>query len=315
MLELRVHSIAQEADGIFSFDLRTVDGSDLPPFAAGAHIDVRVAPELERSYSLINLQDERHRYVIAVNLDAASRGGSKFMCETVKAGDTLSIRAPTNTFALTESAKDSVFIGGGIGITPLLGMIRRLESIGAGWSMHYAARTRRTAPFLNELAAFEAAKSGRVHVTFDHEPGNAMLDLPAIVAAASPGAHIYCCGPTGMLQAFEAAAAGHPPGQVHVEYFSPVHQAARGGFTVVLKRSKKTVFVPADKSILDALLEAGCKIAHSCTQGVCGTCETRVLEGIPDHRDNVLSPREKASNKSIMVCCSGAKTNTLVLDL
>lgn len=315
LLELRVHAIKFEADGIFSFDLRAPDGHVLPPFTAGAHIEVRIDPEMERSYSLTNLQGERHHYVIAVSRDVASRGGSKFMCESVRAGDMLTIRAPRNTFPLIESAAESIFIGGGIGITPLLGMIRRLESLGASWSLYYAARTRQTAAFQNEFAALECRRSGRVHITFDHEPGHAMLDLVAIVAAAPVGAHLYCCGPTGMLQAYEAAAASRPPETVHTEYFSPTQEAASGGFTVVLARSNQTLFIPPDKSILKTLISNGYKVAHSCTEGVCGTCETRVLEGIPDHRDNVLSAREKAANKSMMICCSGAKTEKLVLDL
>jgi ferredoxin-NADP reductase len=315
LLELRVHAITFEADGILSFDLRATDGRNLPPFTAGAHLDVHIGPEMERSYSLTNLQDERHRYVIAVSRDAASRGGSRYMCDTVRTGELLRIRPPSNTFALNETAKESVFIGGGIGITPLLGMIRRLESLGAPWTLHYAARTRHLTAFRSEFAALERAKPGRVHITFDHEPGHAKLDLAAIVAAASPQAHFYCCGPTGMLQAFEAAAAGRSPDNVHTEYFSPTQAAARGGFEVVLKRSNKTVFIPPDKSILQTLLDEGYRIAHSCTEGVCGTCETRVLEGIPDHRDTVLSARERASNKMMMICCSGVKSGQLVLDI
>jgi vanillate O-demethylase ferredoxin subunit len=315
LLKLRVHAMTYEADGIFSFDLRSPDGSELPAFTAGAHLDVCIAPEMERSYSLTNPQDERHRYVIAVCRDAASRGGSKFMCETVRVGDMLTIRAPSNTFELAETPAESVFIGGGIGITPLLGMIRRLEAQGAAWSLHYAARTRNVAAFQDEFAALERVKPGRVHITFDHEPGAAKLDLAAIFGKAVPEAHIYCCGPTGMLLAFEAAAAARAPETVHREYFSPTQEAARGGFTVELRRSKKSFLVPVDKSILQTLLDNGCRVNHSCTEGVCGTCETRVLEGIPDHRDNVLSPREKAANKAMMICCSGAKTEKLVLDI
>lgn len=315
LLELRVHAITYEADGIFSFDLRRKDGSELPLFTAGAHLDVHIGPEMNRSYSLINLQDERHRYVIAVSRDAASRGGSKFMCETVRTGDVLRIRPPSNTFALIENATESIFIGGGIGVTPLLGMIRRLEAIGARWSLHYAARTRYLAAFQAEFAALERIRPGRVHITFDHEPGQAKIDLSAIVAGAGPDAHLYCCGPTGLLQAFEAAATGRAPEHVHTEYFTATQEAARGGFEVVLKRSNRTVFIPPDRSILRTLLDEGYQITHSCTEGVCGTCETRVLEGVPDHRDTVLSAREKASNKMMMICCSGSKTDRLVLDL
>lgn len=314
-LDLRVHAITFEAEGIFSFDLRAPDGRELPLFTAGAHLDVRINPDMERSYSLTNSQNERHRYVIAVNRDPSSRGGSKFMCETLRPGHLVSIRAPSNSFKLVETAPHSIFIGGGIGVTPLLGMIRRMESIGSAWQLHYSARTRQKAAFLDELESFAGKAPGRVNIVFDHEPGQKLLDLKAIVAAAPANAHLYCCGPTGMLEAFEAAVAGLSPDNVHTEHFAPTQAAARGGFTIVLARAKKTLFVPPDKSILETLLENGHKVGHSCAEGVCGTCETRVLDGIPDHRDNVLSAREKAKNKSMMICCSGAKTESLVLDI
>lgn len=315
LLELRVQAIAYEADGIFSFDLRAPDRGDLLPFTAGAHIDICINRELERSYSLINCQNERHRYVIAVNRDAASRGGSSFMCDTLRPGHLISVRPPSNTFPLVEDADHSVFIGGGIGVTPLLGMIRRMEAIDGSWTLYYSARTREKTAFLDEFMALEDARRGRVHINFDHEPGQTMFDLRSIVATAPAGAHIYCCGPTGMLQAFETAVVGQPEDKVHTEYFSPVQEAARGGFTVELARTKKTLFIPPEKSILETLLENGHRVGYSCSEGVCGTCETRVLDGIPDHRDNVLSAREKAKNKSMMICCSGAKTERLVLDL
>jgi tetrachlorobenzoquinone reductase len=270
---------------------------------------------LRRSYSLINAQSERHRFVIAVNRDPASRGGSRYVCDVLRPGEVIEASAPSNNFSLKEDAALSVLIAGGIGITPLWGMIQRLETLGRAWKLYYAARTRSRAAFLTQFMTLEAASAGRVTVTFDHEPGQAMLNLPRIIASQPDGTHFYCCGPVGMLKAFEEACASVPPDAVHVEYFSSDVAPAQGGFDVVLSSSGKTIAVKPGETILEALLAAGVSVGNSCREGVCGTCETGVLEGIPDHRDKVLSRRERASNKKIMICCSGAQSNRLVLDL
>jgi vanillate O-demethylase ferredoxin subunit len=169
--------------------------------------------------------------------------------------------------------------------------------------------------FLEPIAALQAAHPGRVFLNFDFEPGGQPLDLAAIVARAGGDAHLYCCGPTGMLEAFEHATEDRPRDQVHVEYFSAkAAPAVGGGFTVRLAKSNVSVRVKEGESILDALRGAGIDAPFSCAEGVCGTCEMRVLEGIPDHRDMVLTDAERAANKSMMICCSGAKSETLVLD-
>jgi vanillate O-demethylase ferredoxin subunit len=269
-----------------------------------------------RSYSLVNDQNERHRYVIAVNKDAASRGGSALIHETVRAGDVITISCPRNNFALQENASHSVMIAGGIGITPLLSMIRRLEVLGRSWELFYAARTRVTAAFLDDLKALRPEVGLNLHVNFDQEPSARMLDLPCIVKAARSDAHLYCCGPVPMLEAFEAAAAARPAGHVHVEYFKAREKpAVEGGFEVKLTRSKRTITVQPGQTILDALLDAGIHASYACAEGVCGTCETRVVEGIPDHRDLFLGKEEQEANKTIMICCSGSKSPTLVLDI
>lgn len=314
-IKVRVHAVRYEADGVLSYELKALDESPLPPFTAGAHIDVSLPSDMSRSYSLINRQDERDRYVIAVNRDDQSRGGSKYIHEHVCPGAILEIAAPANTFALIEDAPLSVFIGGGIGITPLLCMIRRLDGLGLDWRLYYACRTRQRAAFLRELAQITGASPARLTTTFDQEPGFQMFDLPQIIDAQPAGTHFYCCGPVGMLKAFEAATAHRPADTVHVEYFSSDTPKAQGGFEVVLARSKKTLWVRPEQTILATLLENGITVSRSCLEGVCGTCETVVLEGTPDHRDKVLSAREKASNKKMMICCSGAIGGRLVLDL
>jgi ferredoxin-NADP reductase len=312
--ELRVKRISYEAESINSYELVLPAGGDLVPFTAGSHIDLHLKNGMIRSYSLVNNQSERHRYVIAVNKDASSRGGSSFVHDTFKAGDIVSASAPRNNFALREDAEYSLLIAGGIGITPLMSMIRRLETLGRPWKLTYAARTRRAAAFLGELEAIRPNADLLRH--FDDEHGGQPLDLAGIVASAQANAHLYCCGPVPMLEAFEKAAAGRPSGHVHVEYFQAAQApAVDGGFEIRLARSKRTIAVNPGKTILDAVLDAGIMANYSCSEGVCGTCETRVIEGIPDHRDLFLSPEEKAANKTIMICCSGSKSGTLVLDL
>lgn len=316
-IQVRVKSVTWEAEGVYSFDLRPMPPRrELPPFTAGAHIDLHLPNGLIRSYSLTNAQDERHRYVIGVNKDASSRGGSRYMHETVRAGDTLAISEPRNNFPLDESAPLSVFIAGGIGITPLYGMAHRLQALGRPWQMYYAARARKNAAFVDELQALRDASGRDVQFSFDQETGGRLLDLPGIVAALPSGAHVYCCGPLPMLDAFQKATASLSPNQVHVEYFTAAEEAAtEGGYTVELARSGRSVTIPPGKTILDTLLDLGIDAPFSCQEGICGTCETRVIEGTPDHRDLVLSPEEKAANNTMMICCSGSKTPKLVLDL
>lgn len=195
-------------------------------------------------------------------------------------------------------------------------MVRRLNALGRPWRLHYAARTRGHAAFRDTLQQLADAGQGTVELRFDQEPGGRPLDLAAIVRDLPDGAHVYCCGPTGMLTAFEAATAALPPERVHVEYFAAKEAAATaGGFRVTLHRSGRSLDVRPGQTILDCLIAAGVEPPWSCREGVCGTCETRVIDGIPDHRDLVLSPQDHAANDRMMICCSGAKTATLVLDL
>ena len=316
VLELRITAIRREAEGIHSVELRAPDHGALPPFQAGAHIDLMLAPSLTRSYSLCNDPQERHRYVVAVHLAPASRGGSRHVHEQLRVGERLQVSPPRNNFALDEGAAHTVLIAGGIGITPLKAMIARLEALGHSWELHYATRSRDTLAFADELRALEARQPGRVRLHIDAEAKGARLDLRALVAGAPPAAHFYCCGPETMLDAFAQATAALARGQVHVEHFGgagPV--ASEGGFAVMLRRSQRRIEIARGQTILDALLAADVKVPYSCREGVCGTCEVKVLEGTPDHRDVVLTPEEHARNDAMLVCCSGAKSKVLVLDL
>jgi len=310
-LKLIVKSATLEAPDIHTYDLRALDGSELAPFTAGAHIDLTLPNGLIRSYSLINPQSERHRYVIGVQKDRATRGGSRWVHENLRPGVVVTINGPRNNFALNESAQKSIFIAGGIGITPIMSMTQRLNEIGREWELIYCSRKRSATAFVENLE-----RQARVRFNFDEEPGGKMLDVATVVRAAPADAHLYCCGPLPMLAAFEEAAKDLPRERVHVEYFSAKEPPALGGgFKVVLAKSGREFLVPPGKTILDSLLDAGLDIPYSCMEGVCGTCETKVLEGIPDHRDLILTEQEHAAGKTMMICCSGAKSETLVLDL
>ena len=314
IIQVRVKRITYEAETVNSYELVRPCGGELPRFTAGGHIDLHLLNGLIRSYSLTNDQSERHRYVIAVNRDAASRGGSAFIHERVRVGDIVTLSQPRNNFTLHENADLSILIAGGIGITPLLSMIRRLDALGRPWRLVYAARNRLAAAFLDEIDALRSKAQSNVQIDLDDERSGRVFDLPDVVRRAPLGAHLYCCGPVPMLEAFTRATADRSADRVHVEYFQ-ADAAIEGGFDVRLARSSRTVPVEAGKTILNALLDAGIAVNYSCMEGSCGTCETRVLEGVPDHRDHFLSTDERAANKTIMICCSGARSRTLVLDL
>lgn len=316
IVQAYVHALTFQALDIISVELRLQRGGDLPPFTPGAHIDLNLPNGLVRNYSLCNGSDETHRYVIAVLLDRNSRGGSRCVHESLRVGMPITVSAPRNNFALAEDAAYSVLVAGGIGITPLLCMARRLKSLGRSFEVLYFARERKGAAFLAELQAMGMP----LHLHFDKEAGGPP-DLRALLARRAPDAatHYYACGPAPMLDAFEKScdALGHA--HHHIERFAAVEVAASGealkSFTVEARRSGKFLPVTADKSILDTLIDAGIDVDRSCCEGVCGTCETRVLDGIPDHRDSVLSAKERATNKTMMVCVGGSKSATLVLDI
>lgn len=310
-LQVRVKSLTWEAPNIVSYDLRPMAGDELPGFTAGAHIDLSLSNGFVRSYSLLNSQAERHRYVIAVQNDRASRGGSRWIHENVRPGDVLTISGPRNNFPLCETAEMSILVAGGIGITPILSMVDRLSALGRCWQLIYCARKR-------SGTAFVEALQGRpgVHFNFDEEPGGALLDIAAVIGSAPIGAHLYCCGPLPMLGAFEEATKDIDRSHVHLEYFKVKEPpSVRGGFTVFLARSRREVPVPNGMTILEALRDVGFDVPYSCLEGICGSCETAVLEGVPDHRDLVLTDKERAANKTMMICCSGSKTERLVLDV
>jgi vanillate O-demethylase ferredoxin subunit len=313
-MKLIVQSVTPRAEGIVELDLRSPDGAQLPAFTAGSHIDLHLDCGITRSYSLLNAPDDHSRYVVAVNKDPNSRGGSRYVHESIKAGMTLDVGEPRNNFPLVEDAPMVVFFAGGIGVTPLWSMIQRLEKLDRRWKLVYGARSRKNCAYLDEIQSFAAGIPERVQFHFNDEHGGPM-DLNAIIKDLPANTHMYCCGPVPMLEAFEQATASRP-GMAHVEYFSAKNEAALGGgYKVTLARSNKSIQVCEGKSILDAMLEAGVDAPHACKEGICGACQTTVLSGTPDHRDSYLSPSELKSGKTMMICCSGAKCEELVLDL
>jgi ferredoxin-NADP reductase len=316
MFKAAITSVTPEAQAISLLELRRPDGLALPPFSAGSHIDLRIDSGLVRSYSLVNCPSETHRYLIAVKKEPDSRGGSRFIHEQLHVGDAIELGEPRNNFELCENAPQSILIAGGIGITPFASMVRRLERLGRPWELHYAARNRCSAGFVQQLASYGPKVRFYFPNEFGSEPGARRLDIGKVVAEGSRDAHVYCCGPQNMLASFERAAAALPSGQAHVEFFSNAEGVDKdGSFNVRLARSGLTLSVRSGETILDALLKRGIDAPYSCLEGVCSSCETRVLAGIPDHRDLILTREEREANDRMLICCSRSKSETLVLDL
>ncbi|MEP7101588.1 MAG: PDR/VanB family oxidoreductase [Burkholderiales bacterium] len=317
-LQVRLRQIRLEAREIVSYEFVSATEAAMPRFEAGAHIDLHLPHAMIRSYSLVNAPSEHDRYVIAVQREVDGQGGSAWMHTTPRVGDVFTIGAPLNDFALAENAALSIFIAGGIGITPVMAMLRRLNALGKPWRLHYAARAPDLAAYVEELRALESESTndgGRVEFCFSSSRA-CRLDLATIAAEAPADAHLYCCGPGTMIDAFQAACVDRAPAQVHCERFSASAEAdTAGGFDVLLQRSGQRITVQAGKTILETLLDNAVDVAYACSAGVCGTCITRVCDGVPDHRDDYLTDDEKAQNQSIMICCSGSRSPTLVLDL
>jgi len=313
-LSALVHTLRHEAEGIISVELRPWGDTVFTPFEAGSHIDLHLPNGLVRSYSLLNAPSDQGRYVVGILRDRASRGGSRYVHEQLRVGTQLQISQPRNNFALDTRASHSVLVAGGIGITPIYCMFRQLLALGRSAELIYCARSRAEAALVDEISGLGA----KVLYHFNDEKGG-LPDLASYLAGRPADTHFYCCGPTPMLDAFEQTCErlGYP--HAHIERFTAAEVAAaedaQDSYSVELSKSGKTVSVEPGLNLLDVLLEAGCDIEYSCREGVCGSCETRVLEGDVDHRDGVLSKAERAANKSMMVCVSGCKSRRLVLDL
>ena len=323
-LSLRVVDACQLNPLIRQLRLQAQDGAALPGFSAGAHIRVQVSlPDGTRDwrhYSLINLSSDVdtgaavNEYRIAVRLENQGRGGSRFMHHGVNVGDLLTIEIPKNDFPLDHSSGCAVLLAGGIGITPLVSMAAQRVREHAPWRMVYAGRSRDVMAFLPELQAW-GGDALRIHADLEQ---NAMLDVNVLLDGCGPQDHLYVCGPKPMLDAVLAATAarGWGHGRVHFELFStPVVEAGDHAIEVVLAQSGRSITVPANQSILDALIDAGVDPMFDCKRGECGVCAVAVIEGEIDHRDYVLSNSEKAAGNVMQVCVSRCRGPRLVLDL
>lgn len=310
LMEMRLVAIYYAATDINLYEFRRPAGLTLPGATAGAHVDLQLPNGVLRQYSLVNPDASPTSYVLGIKRDAHSRGGSKYVFDMMKVGQVVGISAPRNHFPLKEQARHSVFIAGGIGITPIWAMAQRLTELQRSWEMHYTCRTRDGMAFRDVLHGLD-----NVHLRFGSEQSEP-LDLAQVVARAPEHSDFYCCGPVSMMEAFETATAQVPKGNVHLEYFAPKSAPdLTGGFVIELARSGRQVAVLPGQSILQALRGADVKVTSSCEDGVCGACEIRVLSGTPDHRDVILSEQEHAEGRTIMVCCSGSLSARLVLDL
>lgn len=314
-ISVRINRKRAEADGIASFELVPEGDGMLPAFSAGAHVDVEAEPGVVRQYSLCNPPWERHRYLIGVLEEEQGRGGSRAM-HLRREGDRIRIGEPRNLFELHVQATHSLLFAGGIGITPLLAMAEQLAAQEASFEMHYCVRHDGRIAFKDRFAAGRLGSAVRIHL--GDGPQAQRLRCGEVLATAPAGAHLYVCGPKGFMDHVieTARSSGWPEDRIHREFFqaTPVGHAADGSFEIQLK-SGRIVRVAADQTAAQALLDSGVEIPLSCEQGVCGTCLTRVLDGVPDHRDMFLSDEEHAANDCFTPCCSRARGARLVLDI
>ncbi|MGQ9364700.1 PDR/VanB family oxidoreductase [Azospirillum sp. ST 5-10] len=310
-----VRTVRCEADRILSFELVDPDGRPLPPFEAGAHVDVELGDGIVRQYSLAQDPAERGHYRIAVLREAGSRGGSQALHERVRPGDVLRVSTPRNLFRLIDGARFHLLLAGGIGVTPLLAMAYELDRRGADFVLHYCTRSPAGTAFAGELASRLGDR-----VLLHHDGGDPArgLDLASLLRKPPAGAHVYYCGPGGFMGAVRMACAHWPGGTVHCEYFSapadtPAAPAEDIAFTVRIARTGQCFTVPPDRSIVQVLRANGVAVDTMCEDGYCGTCLTRYVAGEPDHRDSVLDEEDR--RQYLLICRSRARSGELVIDV
>jgi ferredoxin-NADP reductase len=312
-MHLRVRSITYLAEAINGYELVDPRGRDLPRFAAGAHIDLRFA-DLVRQYSLCNDPAERRRYCIAVLREDTSRGGSRHLHDTVRAGDLVEVSMPRNNFPLESEAERHLLIAGGIGIAPIMSMIAELQQRRADFQLHYCTRSAERTAFRDDLALIAA--DGRVHFHYDGGDPAQGLNIGAVLRDPPQGTHLYYCGPAGLMAAVAEATKGWPAGTVHCEYFTAPPAASileDKPFRVRLAKRGVEYEIPIGQTITGVLRRHGITVPTSCELGYCGACVTRYLAGEPDHRDQV--PREYGRGRFVLICCARSKTPVLDLDL
>lgn len=315
-MKLIVARLTQEAQDVLGLELRAPDGGALPGFTAGAHVDLQLPGGMCRQYSLANSPTDSNRYVLGIGLAPASRGGSAFVHQRMAVGDAVEVSEPRALFGIASDAAEHLFVAGGIGITPILSMIQWCEATAKPWRLLYCVRTRARAAY-----AWTLARHGdRVLLHVDQE-SSAAPDLAGWLRGAAPGAHVYCCGPEGLMNAVYTAATevGLAKDATHFERFAPPQastpSAPAGAFTVVLHRSGKRIDIPPEQSMLEALEQANVSIPFSCREGMCRSCEVTLIAGEADHRDFVLSDQERETHACMLPCVSRARSTELVVDL
>jgi ferredoxin-NADP reductase len=314
-LEVVVRQRRVVADGIISLELVSADGTALPRFEPGSHIDVYVSPKITRQYSLCNDPAETNRYMLGILLDREGRGGSAEIHDTFQEGKTIRIGSPRNNFTLVKDARKSILIAGGIGVTPLLAMAHWLQAKNEDFELHYCSRSRERMAFVDEIA--NASFGSRVRLHSDDGDATTRFDPSKDLPAVDEKTHIYVCGPDGFMDWVLQGARelGYGSDNIHVEHFAAKAMADGDSFEVECSRSGKTLTIPSGSSIADVMVAAGIEVSLSCEQGICGACLTNVLEGTPDHHDMYQTDEEKATNSQITPCCSRSLTPKLVLDI
>jgi len=313
MFSVRVTAIVQETPLIKRFTLVRPDGQAMPAFTGGSHVIVKMGEGLSNAYSLMSDPRDLGHYQIGVRLEEASRGGSAFMHGQVEVGSELTISTPNNLFGLDPAAGRHVLIAGGIGITPFIAQLHELKDQGTPYELHYAFRSHEHGAFHGELA--DGPHAAHVHSYIDSE--NRRLDLGALFASLAEDAHVYVCGPKPLIDGVieGARAAGIADARVHFEQFAAT-PATGGAFTLVLGRSGRELQVEEGMTILQAIENVkAAQVECLCREGVCGTCETRILDGEAEHFDQYLSDDEKAAQQTLMICVSRARGSRLVIDL
>ncbi|GGH33292.1 PDR/VanB family oxidoreductase [Microbacterium album] len=310
-IDLIVRGMRWEADGILLLALERPEGGDLPAWEPGAHVDLRLPNGVERQYSLCSDPDDRTTWHVAVLREDISRGGSRYVHGDLRPGQRLTATLPRNNFALVE-APETIFVAGGIGITPLLPMIRRVAASGRRWRLAYLGRS------LDRMAYVRDALLTGPEVTLVAADRDQRLELAEWIGTPQAGAAVYACGPARMLDALEELSLDWPRGTLHLERFQPrvfADADDASTFDVEARRSGLRVTVEPHCSILETLERAGIGVPNSCLEGVCGTCETRIIDGEAEHRDSILAPDEREANETMMICVSRSRRPTLVLDI
>ncbi|GHF68778.1 ferredoxin-NADP reductase [Amycolatopsis bartoniae] len=309
-LDTIVRQLRWEAAGVVSVELADPRGGPLPPWRPGAHIELVLPTGIARQYSLCGSPEDRSCYRIGVLRERASRGGSEYVHAFLRPGQPVRVRAPRDNFGFSRAAAH-LFVAGGIGITPILPMVHQAAEWGVPWHLLYGGRRAASMAFLDELRPYGD------HVSVYPEDEAGLIPLDEWLGQPREDTDVYACGPEPLLTAVEKACAHWRPGALHLERFRPRPKPPRPdtAVEVVCARSNRTVTVPPDRSILGALQDAGLPVAGSCREGVCGTCETRVLEGVPEHRDDILSEQDRAAGDRMYLCVSRAVSPRLVLDV